>query len=102
MCSIRRTPVLPHRINQSPAGLLTGFWPLIMAMTVGQTIAPIVDLPEGLQVHVAQYQPTERPIEDRYSVNLSNDGRRLVIGVYDGQLWPCLFAYILIPQGAHF
>ncbi|KAH9474791.1 Protein phosphatase 2C-like protein C10F6.17c [Psilocybe cubensis] len=57
-------------------------------MTVGQTIVPIFDLPEDLQIHVVQYQHTERPIEDRYSVNLSDDGRRLLIGVYDGHGGP--------------
>ncbi|PPQ92534.1 hypothetical protein CVT25_010367 [Psilocybe cyanescens] len=55
-----------------------------MINVVGQTIVPTLDLPEGLQIHVAQYQPTERPMEDRYSVNLTDDGRRLLIGVYDG------------------
>ena len=42
----------------------------------------IVELPSGHKVYVAQYQPTERPIEDRYSVDF--EGNRVILGVYDG------------------
>ncbi|KAF7341969.1 PPM-type phosphatase domain-containing protein [Mycena venus] len=31
-----------------------------------------------------QYQPTDRPIEDRFSITVSPDGSRLILGVYDG------------------
>ncbi|KAJ6481710.1 phosphatase 2C-like domain-containing protein [Mycena sanguinolenta] len=31
-----------------------------------------------------QYQPTDRPIEDRFSITVSPDGTRLILGVYDG------------------
>ncbi|KAJ7481624.1 phosphatase 2C-like domain-containing protein [Mycena latifolia] len=36
----------------------------------------------GLHVSSVQYQPTDRPIEDRFSITL--DGGRLILGVYDG------------------
>jgi pyruvate dehydrogenase phosphatase len=36
----------------------------------------------GVHISVVQYQPTKRPIEDRFSVHSSQG--RLVVGVYDG------------------
>ncbi|TFK29564.1 protein serine/threonine phosphatase 2C [Coprinopsis marcescibilis] len=33
---------------------------------------------------MAQYQPTKRPIEDRYSVHFDEARDRLILGVYDG------------------
>ncbi|KAJ6618655.1 phosphatase 2C-like domain-containing protein [Mycena sp. CBHHK59/15] len=41
-------------------------------------------LPSGAQVSSIQFQPTDRPIEDRFSITASPDGERLVLGVYDG------------------
>ncbi|KAJ6511374.1 phosphatase 2C-like domain-containing protein, partial [Mycena vitilis] len=38
----------------------------------------------GLHISTVQYQPTDRPIEDRFSITASADGCRLIIGVYDG------------------
>ncbi|KAG6872629.1 hypothetical protein C0995_008149 [Termitomyces sp. Mi166 len=38
----------------------------------------------GFTVHVHQYQPTKRPIEDRYSISISESQNRLILGVYDG------------------
>jgi len=59
-----------------------------MVNIVGQTITPTLSIPDTLQIHIAQYQPTERPIEDRFSVDLTDDGTRLIIGVYDGHGGP--------------
>ncbi|KAJ7701754.1 phosphatase 2C-like domain-containing protein [Mycena rosella] len=36
----------------------------------------------GVEVSSVQYQPTDRPIEDRFSITL--EGGRLVLGLYDG------------------
>ncbi|KAJ6591112.1 phosphatase 2C-like domain-containing protein [Mycena vulgaris] len=36
----------------------------------------------GVQVSSVQYQPTDRPIEDRFSITA--EGGRLILGVYDG------------------
>jgi len=38
----------------------------------------------GFQIHTVQYQPTQRPIEDRFSISTHNDTNRLILGVYDG------------------
>jgi pyruvate dehydrogenase phosphatase len=38
----------------------------------------------GVQIASVQYQPTDRPIEDRFSITVSPDGARLILGVYDG------------------
>ncbi|KAG5335686.1 Phosphatase 2C like protein [Termitomyces sp. J132] len=38
----------------------------------------------GFRVHVHQYQPTNRPIEDRYSISNSESQNRVLFGVYDG------------------
>ena len=46
----------------------------------------------GLKVHTAQYQPTDRPIEDRISVSEAHD--RVVIGVYDGHRGPWAADYV--------
>jgi hypothetical protein len=37
-----------------------------------------------LEVSSVQYQPTDRPIEDRFSITASSNGKRLILGVYDG------------------
>lgn len=44
-------------------------------------------------LHVLQYQPTSRPIEDRFSVDISplsesNGGGTILLGVYDGHRGP--------------
>ncbi|KAJ3279371.1 hypothetical protein HK104_001517 [Borealophlyctis nickersoniae] len=44
------------------------------------------------QVHVVQYQPTERPIEDRF--NVSESGGRVFVGVFDGHHGPATAEYI--------
>ncbi|KAF7319407.1 PPM-type phosphatase domain-containing protein [Mycena chlorophos] len=36
------------------------------------------------KLSVVQFQPTDRPIEDRFSISTSLDERRLILGVYDG------------------
>ncbi|KAF7366547.1 PPM-type phosphatase domain-containing protein [Mycena sanguinolenta] len=38
----------------------------------------------AVTVASVQYQPTDRPIEDRFSFTVSPDGTRLMLGVYDG------------------
>ncbi|KAJ7130134.1 phosphatase 2C-like domain-containing protein [Mycena epipterygia] len=38
----------------------------------------------GVQISSVQYQPTDRPIEDRFSITVSPDGARLIVGIYDG------------------
>ncbi|TFK31726.1 phosphatase 2C-like domain-containing protein [Crucibulum laeve] len=38
----------------------------------------------GICIHVVQYQPTERPIEDRFSIDFEEHSKRLIVGVYDG------------------
>lgn len=38
----------------------------------------------GVQVSSVQYQPTDRPIEDRFSISVSPDVQRVLLGVYDG------------------
>lgn len=38
----------------------------------------------GIKFEICQYQPTDRPIEDRFSVTANEDSTRLVVGVYDG------------------
>jgi len=45
-------------------------------------------------VHAAQYQPTERPIEDRFSLNFEPTQNRLIIGVYDGHGGPETSEYV--------
>ncbi|KAJ7757030.1 phosphatase 2C-like domain-containing protein [Mycena metata] len=52
-------------------------------MTPGKTHEALQTF-AGVQIASVQYQPTERPIEDRFSVTLSSDGARLLLGVYDG------------------
>ncbi|KAF8153201.1 phosphatase 2C-like domain-containing protein [Crassisporium funariophilum] len=55
-----------------------------MEDVVGQIITPTADIPTGLAIHIAQFQPTDRPIEDRLSLNLDVNSNRLILGVYDG------------------
>ncbi|KAJ6588459.1 phosphatase 2C-like domain-containing protein [Mycena capillaripes] len=38
----------------------------------------------GVKIASVQYQPTDRPIEDRFSIKVSLDHKRLLLGVYDG------------------
>ncbi|GLB39917.1 putative protein serine/threonine phosphatase activity [Lyophyllum shimeji] len=38
----------------------------------------------GFKVHTLQYQPTQRPIEDRFSISADDEANRLVLGLYDG------------------
>lgn len=46
---------------------------------------PTLDIPDfGLQIDVAQFQPTDRPIEDRFSIDYDEVKSRLILGVYDG------------------
>ncbi|KAK7001041.1 PPM-type phosphatase domain-containing protein [Favolaschia claudopus] len=45
---------------------------------------------EGIQtvgdatIYSVQFQPTDRPIEDRISISVSPDNNRIILGVYDG------------------
>lgn len=41
-------------------------------------------LQAGFKIHTLQYQPTQRPIEDRFSISANDDANRSVLGVYDG------------------
>ncbi|KAJ7135434.1 phosphatase 2C-like domain-containing protein [Mycena crocata] len=50
----------------------------------GQTIHEAIQTVAGVQIASVQYQPTDRPIEDRFSITASPDGARLILGVYDG------------------
>ncbi|KAJ7821342.1 phosphatase 2C-like domain-containing protein [Mycena leptocephala] len=52
-------------------------------MVVGKTHEAIQTV-AGVQIASVQYQPTDRPIEDRFSITVSPDGARLILGVYDG------------------
>ncbi|KAF8062325.1 phosphatase 2C-like domain-containing protein [Lyophyllum atratum] len=36
------------------------------------------------KIHTVQYQPTTRPIEDRFSISTHEQPHRLILGVYDG------------------
>ncbi|KAF5384298.1 hypothetical protein D9615_003238 [Tricholomella constricta] len=38
----------------------------------------------GFKIHIHQYQPTKRPIEDRFSISTQQRPDRLILGVYDG------------------
>ena len=52
-----------------------------------EIISPELDILAGIVsplVSVAHFQPTSRPIEDRYSVHLDETRNRLILGVYDG------------------
>ena len=55
---------------------------------VGRVVAPTLtcSIPQeyGVAIHAAQCQPTERPIEDRLSLNFDPTQNRLIVGVYDG------------------
>ncbi|KAF7292890.1 PPM-type phosphatase domain-containing protein [Mycena indigotica] len=42
----------------------------------------------GTRISVVQFQPTSRPIEDRFSISSSSDESRLLLGVYDGHGGP--------------
>ncbi|PPQ66427.1 hypothetical protein CVT24_007193 [Panaeolus cyanescens] len=55
-------------------------------LVVGQISTPRINTPPGVIIHCAQLQPTDRPIEDRYSVHFDADQDRLILGVYDGML----------------
>ncbi|KAF8955057.1 phosphatase 2C-like domain-containing protein [Flammula alnicola] len=60
-----------------------------MESVVGRITIPTVNIhPEGVLIHVAQYQPTKRPIEDRFSLHFDADQNRLIVGVYDGHGGP--------------
>ncbi|KAJ7624982.1 phosphatase 2C-like domain-containing protein [Mycena polygramma] len=52
-------------------------------MSPGKTHEAIQTI-AGFHISSVQYQPTDRPIEDRFSIIASPDGARLIIGVYDG------------------
>ena len=41
------------------------------------------------RVDVVRYQPTDRPIEDRWSFHYDKEQKRLILGVYDGMLPLC-------------
>ncbi|CAA7269933.1 unnamed protein product [Cyclocybe aegerita] len=59
-----------------------------MENVVGRILTPTIESPPEVSVHIAQFQPTERPIEDRFSVHHSSDQSRLIVGVYDGHGGP--------------
>ncbi|KAJ7326386.1 phosphatase 2C-like domain-containing protein [Mycena albidolilacea] len=52
-------------------------------MSPGKTHEAIETI-AGVTVSSVQFQPTDRPIEDRFSITASPDGARLMLGVYDG------------------
>ena len=59
---------------------------------VGRIVAPTLtcNIPQeyDMSIYAAQYQPTERPIEDRFSLTFDPSQKRLIIGVYDGAPFP--------------
>jgi len=64
-----------------------------MMKDIGQIVTPElseVNTPTDILISVAQLQPTERPIEDRYSVNFDPTQSRIIVGVYDGMF--CLLS----------
>ena len=52
----------------------------------------ITDIRSAL-VTVAHLQPTDRPIEDRYSAHFDKTQNRLILGVYDG-----MFEFFFVPK----
>jgi serine/threonine protein phosphatase PrpC len=55
--------------------------------TAGAASAAATGATATVVLHVLQYQPTDRPIEDRYSIDLRTrpgDESTLLLGVYDG------------------
>ena len=50
---------------------------------VEQDSYPLVG--SGWIIDVVRYQPTERPIEDRWSYTYEESSARLIVGVYDGE-----------------
>ncbi|KIM41591.1 hypothetical protein M413DRAFT_27905 [Hebeloma cylindrosporum] len=65
---------------------------------VGRIVSPTLTCaipPEyGVCIHAAQYQPTEPPIEDRFSLDFDPIQNRLIIGVYDGHGGPDTSEYV--------
>ncbi|KAF9530592.1 phosphatase 2C-like domain-containing protein [Crepidotus variabilis] len=62
-----------------------------MENIVGQVVSPTLDnskLPARLIISVAQLQPTDRPIEDRFSIQFDPVRARFIVGVYDGHGGP--------------
>ncbi|KAJ3515606.1 hypothetical protein NLJ89_g1654 [Agrocybe chaxingu] len=59
-----------------------------MENVVGRILTPTIESPPEVSIHIAQFQPTERPIEDRFSVHHSSDHSRLIVGIYDGHGGP--------------
>ncbi|KAF9485732.1 protein serine/threonine phosphatase 2C [Pholiota conissans] len=57
----------------------------LIEYVVGQITTPkIYTRPPGIIIDVAQFQPTDRPIEDRFSVDFDISQNRLIVGLYDG------------------
>ncbi|KAF8892973.1 phosphatase 2C-like domain-containing protein [Infundibulicybe gibba] len=50
----------------------------------GRQIHCSTEIHHGFHVHLYQYQPTDRPIEDRFSSTVDNAVKRLIVGIYDG------------------
>ncbi|KAH6910186.1 phophatase 2C family protein [Coprinopsis sp. MPI-PUGE-AT-0042] len=66
--------------------------------TCGLTPAKLITSKVLTTVHytisIVQYQPTDRPIEDRYSITEDAKQKRLVVGVYDGHGGSSTSSYI--------
>ncbi|KDR77314.1 hypothetical protein GALMADRAFT_96092 [Galerina marginata CBS 339.88] len=69
----------------SPSGAASA---LIVEAPVGQIVTPTLSIPGDFHIHVAQYRPTDRPIEDRFSLDFDAEKTRLILGVYDGHGGP--------------
>jgi len=59
---------------------------------VKELVSSTVKITPSIAVDIVQYQPTERPIEDRFSTTFDQASNRLILGVYDGisllPFWP--------------
>lgn len=51
---------------------------------VKELVSSTVEITPSISVDIAQYQPTGRPIEDRFSTTFDQASNRLLLGVYDG------------------
>lgn len=59
--------------------------PIDMAGVIVEDSITAVSCPAIFAVHVVQFQPTSRPIEDAYSIT-DGPGDQLLIGVFDGMI----------------
>jgi hypothetical protein len=65
------------------------------SMATAQTTSGLIEdsrhlLGSKWVIDVVRYQPTERPIEDRWSYAYDKISSRLIVGVYDGEGLQCI------------